>query len=174
MTDIGIKIIFCENIASIVKILRLYTSMSISEIKDAIATNKYVISGSGYRNEELDKLVDCYKKLKEAGVEAQIYKDGEEITLEMLLTLQQRNYEIACEVDAETELELDDTDFEEIEPYSYLWTEELEDWLVIKDEYDYTIYNKKTQIVLSVENEDLNNKIAAMLIMQGADVENAR
>ena len=170
MADLGIKIVSCNNIAAVVKILREYTTKSISEIKSAVANSEFVLEGASYNDDELDKLVDCYTKLKNAGIESEIYEDEDKISFEILTNLLQRNYEIQNEIDAEMELELDDTDMEEIEHFSYLWTEEQEDWVVIKDEYDYTIFNKKNQSELVIEDEDLNNKVAAMMIMQGAEV----
>lgn len=170
MADIGIKVVSCSNIAVVVKILRGFTTRSISEIKSAIENKEYVLEGSSYEDEELEKLVDCYKKLEKADIDSELYEDGRMISLEILQNLQQRNFEIQNEIDAETELELDDTDLEEIEPFSYLWTDEQDDWVVIKDEYDYTIFNKQTQSALAIEDEDLNNKVAAMMIMQGCEV----
>lgn len=131
MADIGIKVVSCNNIAAVVKILRGFTTKSISEIKNAIENKEYVFVGSSYIDEELEKLVDCYKKLKDADIYSEVYEDGRKISLEILLNLLQRNYEIQNEIDAETELELDDTDLEEIEPFVYLWTDEQDNWVVI-------------------------------------------
>ena len=170
MADIGIKVVSYSNIAAVVKILRGFTTKSIPEIKCAIENKEYVFEGSSYEDEDLEKLVDCYKKLEMAEIDSELYEDGKMISLELLMNLQQRNYEIQNEIDAETELELDDTDLEEIEPFSYLWTDEQDDWVVIKDEYDYTFFNKQTQNALVIEDENLNNKVAAMMIMQGCEV----
>ncbi len=170
MAEIGIKIVSYSNIAAVVKILRGFTTKSISEIKSAIENKEYVFEGSSYEDVDLEKLVDCYKKLEMADIDSELYEDGRMISPEILLNFQQRNAEIQNEIDAETELELNDTDLEEIEPFSYLWTDEQDDWVVIKDENDYTIFNKQTQGVLLIEDADLNNKVAAMMIMAGCEV----
>lgn len=170
MANIGIKIASCDNIGAAVKVLRGFSARSISEIKAAVENKDYVLEVESYDNEELSKVADCYKKLEAAGIEPELYEDGDRIDLQILMNLQQRNFEIENEIDAETELECDDFDPEELEEFSYLWTDELDQWVVIKDGYDYTIFNEKTQNVLVIEDEDLNDKVAAMMIMQGAEV----
>ena len=170
MADIGIKIETYSNIAAVVKALRGYSAMSISEIKAAVEKKDYVCTGSSYDDGDLEKLIDCYKKITQAGIEAGIYEEGEPVSLDLLLNLRERNSRISNEIEAEMELELDDTDIDALDAYFYLWEDESGDWVVIKDGYEYTIYNTKTMSALSVEDEELNNKIAAMMIMQGCEV----
>ncbi len=170
MAEIGIKVEKYSSIAAVVKVLRDYSSMSISDIKAAIEKNDYVYTGSSYEDGELEKIIDCYTRLTQSGTAVQLYEDGDGISFEILLNIQQRNYEISNEVEAEEELEQDDTDIEVLEPFSYLWEEEFDDWVVIKDENGYSIYNTETQSVLLIEDEDLNNKVAAMMVMQGCEV----
>ena len=106
MADIGIKVVSCNNIAAVVKILRGFTSKSISEIKNAIENKEYVFEGSSYEDEDLEKLIDCYKKLQEAGIDSELYEDGRMISLEILQNLQQRNYEIQNEIDVQISLSI--------------------------------------------------------------------
>lgn len=170
MADIGIIIENYSSIVSVVKSLRNYTSMSIADIKAAIEKKDYVYTGSSYEEGKLEKIIDIYQELSQSGNAVQLYEDGKRISLEILQNLQQRNYEIGNEVEAEAELELEDADLEAIEPYSYLWEAERDNWVVIKNEHEYTIYNAETQSVLLIEDEELNNKVAAMMIMQGCEV----
>ncbi len=48
-----------------------------------------------------------------------------------------------------------------------MWEEEQDDYVVIKNEYEYTIYNVKNDKELVFDDEDLNNAIASMMIMAG-------
>ena len=48
-----------------------------------------------------------------------------------------------------------------------MWEEEQDDYVVIKNEYEYTIYNAKNDKELVFDDEDLNNAIASMMIMAG-------
>ena len=57
-----------------------------------------------------------------------------------------------------------------IEEYSYLWDGKQSGWVVLKDVYENTIFNKETKSVLLVEDEDLNNRLAAMMIMNNGEV----
>jgi hypothetical protein len=52
--------------------------------------------------------------------------------------------------------------------FRFLWEEEQDEWVVLKDGYDYTIFNIKTRMVLLIdENDDLADQVAAMMILQG-------
>ena len=166
--DIGIKIVSYKSIAPIVKIIRKYTGQSISEIKSAIDKGAFVYSGNQCDDDDLKNLIECYKELTDSLVKARLYENGSEIPLQFLLNLRESYREIASEVEAEEELE--SADMEALEEFKYLWTEEQDDWVVIKEEYDYVIFNKDKQEVLLIENEDLNNQVAAMMIMNGCKV----
>ena len=61
-------------------------------------------------------------------------------------------------------------DMSNIEEYSYLWDGSQSGWVVLKDVYENTIFNKETKSVLLVEDEDLNNRLAAMMIMNNCQV----
>ena len=166
--DIGIKIVSYKSIATVVKIIRKYTKQSISEIKSAVAEGTFVYSGDQCDGDALENLIECYKELTGSLVKAQLYENGREIPLQFLLNLRESYREIANEVEAEEELE--GANMDALEEYKYLWMEELDDWIVIKKEYDYIIFNKEKQETLLIENEDLNNQVAAMMIMNGCKV----
>ena len=59
---------------------------------------------------------------------------------------------------------------EKLLPYEYLWTSEKSDWVVIKKDYDYSIINRTTHMFFLIEDDDLNNQLAAMMIMMGNEV----
>lgn len=64
MANIGIKVVSCNNIAAVVKILRGFTAKSISVIKSAIENKEFVFDSASYDDEELESIVDCYRKLQ--------------------------------------------------------------------------------------------------------------
>ena len=166
--DIGIKIVSYKSIASVVKILRKYTGQSISEIKSAVDKGKYVYAGDQCDDDELKHLIECYKELTSSLIKAKLYQNGSEIPLQFPLNLRESYRGIDYELEAEDELE--SADMEALEEFNYLWTEEQDNWIVIKNGYDYVIFNKEKQEVLLIENEDLNNQVAAMMIMNGCKV----
>ena len=67
----------------------------------------------------------------------------------------------------EVELEAGEVGASELEEYKYLWEKDREEWIVLKDGYDYTIFNIQTKSALQIEDIDLNNQVAAMMILQG-------
>ena len=166
--DIGIKIVSYKSIAPVVKILRKYTGQSISEIKSAVDKGKFVYSGDQCDDDDLKNLIECYKDITDSLVKAKLYQNGSEIPLQFLLNLRESYREIDNELEAEEELE--SADMEALEEFKYLWMEEQGDWIVIKNGYDYVILNKEKQKDLLIEDEDLNNQVAAMMIMNGCKV----
>ncbi len=62
------------------------------------------------------------------------------------------------------------SDMSNIEEFSYLWDESQSGWVALKDVYENTIFNNETKSVLLVEDEDLNNRLAAMMIMNNCEV----
>ena len=54
-----------------------------------------------------------------------------------------------------------------INEYSYLWTTEKEDYVLVETEFGYGIVNKKKQMVLSVSNEELEAKLIQKMQIEG-------
>ena len=71
------------------------------------------------------------------------------------------------QIEAEVELEAGEVSASDLEEYNYLWGKDWDEWVVLKDEYDYTIFNIRTKSALQIEDIDLNNQVAAMMILQG-------
>ena len=55
----------------------------------------------------------------------------------------------------------------QISEYSYLWTAEKADWILIGSKHDYVIFNTKTQMMLLMEDEQLNQALADKMLEQG-------
>ena len=111
---------------------------------------------------------ELYKELREKNVKVQLYEHGRPTDINLLNNLSNTYAEISTEVDAEMELE--EADMEKLLPYEYLWTSEKSDWVVIKKDYDYSIINRTTHMFFLIEDDDLNNQLAAMMIMMGNEV----
>lgn len=73
----------------------------------------------------------------------------------------------AIQTEAEVELKTYEADESKLEEFKDPWEEDQSDWVVLKDDYDYTIFNIKRHSVMHIEDEDLNNRVAAMMILQG-------
>ena len=67
------------------------------------------------------------------------------------------------------ELEAGNVDMSVLEPFKHLWEED-SGYVILKDEYDYSIYNTETKLFCLIEDTDLNNQVAAMMIMHGSKV----
>lgn len=46
-----------------------------------------------------------------------------------------------------------------IDEYSYIWTTEKEEWVLVNTEFGYAIINKKTQMMLHIDSDELEEAI---------------
>jgi len=164
---VGIIIDKYPSVAEVIKILRKYTDDSMMDIRNHMSNNEFVYSCPFVRDDEVRKLIKIINDLKKNKITVKIYERDEEITLQLLKNRVQSSREDTIRIEAETELEVAENDPADLEPFSYLWETEQDDYVVLKDEYDYTIFNVKTKQALLIEDEDLNNQVAAMMIMAG-------
>jgi len=186
MDVIQIKIKKDKNIISYIKLIKEFdktvsaNGISVSELKKSIEENKFVYSfdldaGDWMYIENMtehewhSRFLNLLKELVKIGADLTVYHNNEVTSLELIGNWLHTIKEIAEETDAESELEQVD-DLSIIEPYSYLWTTEQTDWGVVIEEYSYSIVNMKTRQMLLIEDVELNNKVAAMMIM----MENAK
>lgn len=87
MDKIGIKIKSNNKIAKCISSMRKYTNLSISEIKDKIMNNEYVML-CGYTDEDgIKNIVKAYKEITTLGVDAVIYEHERVTTVEFLMNL---------------------------------------------------------------------------------------
>lgn len=59
-----------------------------------------------------------------------------------------------------------------IDEHKYLWQEEKEDWVLVKSEDNYFIINKRTQMVLLVSDEELDQALIQKMLDSGNKVYN--
>ena len=183
MDIIQIKIKKDKNIISYIKLIKEFdktvsaNGISVSELKKSIEENRYVYSfdldaGDWMYIENMtehewhSRFLHLLKELDRIGADLTVYHNNEVTSLELVENWLQTRKEISEETDAESVLEQID-DLSIIEPYSYLWTTEQADWGVVIEEYSYSIVNTKTHQMLLIEDVELNNKVAAMMIMMG-------
>ncbi len=186
MDIIQIKIKKDKNIISYIKLIKEFdktvsaNGISVSELKKSIEENRYVYSfdldaGDWMYIENMtehewhSRFLNLLRELVKTGADLTVYRNNEVTSLELVENWLHTIKGISEETDAESELEQID-DLSIIEPYSYLWTTEQADWRVVIEEYSYSIVNTKTHQMLLIEDVELNNKVAAMMIMR----ENAR
>ena len=62
--------------------------------------------------------------------------------------------ESEIQIEAEAELEAGEVVLADLSKYQYLWKEEPAEWVVFKDDYDYTIFNIKTRMMLLIDKDD--------------------
>ncbi len=54
-----------------------------------------------------------------------------------------------------------------IDDYSYLWTTEKKNWVLVNTEYGYGIVNKQSQMALVISDEELENTIIEKMKSSG-------
>ncbi len=55
----------------------------------------------------------------------------------------------------------------DINEYSYIWTTEKDEYVLVNTEYGYGIVNKKRQMVLSISNDELEKAIIQKMLDEG-------
>ncbi len=163
----GIVIDQYPSVAEVVKIMRKYTKDSMMEIRDHINKNEFVMSCNYIDEDEIKRLIKCVNELKKSKITVKIYKDNKQIDLQLLKNWVESCRQTAIQTEAEVELEVSEADESELEEFKALWEDDQSDWVVLKDDYDYTIFNIKRHSVMHIEDIDLNNRVAAMMILQG-------
>ena len=167
---LGITIDQYPSVAEVIKIMRKYTNESIMDIKTHINNKEFVISCDFCNDDEVKRIIKCINELKKSRITVKIFDNDEEIEMQFLKNWVRTCREIDIQTEAEVELEAVDIDPAELEKFKYLWEAEQDDWVVLKDNYDYAVYNIKKKGILLIEDTDLNNQVAAMMIMAGNKV----
>jgi hypothetical protein len=54
-----------------------------------------------------------------------------------------------------------------IDEFSYLWTTEKEEWVLVNTEFGYAIINKKTQMMLHIDSDELEEAIIQKMHEEG-------
>ena len=162
---IGLKIGTFTSMAEVIKTIRKYRSDPMSAIKDDIQNNRYILTCDYYDSNGIKSIISAYNELSSQNTDVTIYEHDRTSNIQFLENRIQTYKEVSEEADAESELE--QTDLSIIKPYSYLWTTEQADWGVIIENSSYAIVNIKNHKMLLIDDEELKNKVAAMMIMMG-------
>lgn len=145
MSILGIKVKKYNSIAPCISTIRSFTSEPIGTVKSAIQNNEFVYTCDKTDYDGLNNMVKLYEELKNAGNELELYEDDEPTTIELLHNLQESYAETACFIDAENELESEETI-----------------GIVIPQDNDisliHSIVSKYLNISLSELNEIINNE----------------
>ena len=168
---VGIVIDQYTSMAETIQILRKYTNEPISKIQANIKNGEIVLSCSYFDDDAIKKvIIKCINELKKKKITVKIYEDEEEITIQLLKNIVSFSRQIAAQTEAESVFEEGDFDWTQLEEYSYFWNGDEAGWVVLKDKYDYTIYNTRTHMVFHCEDEELNYQLAAAMILSGCEV----
>ncbi len=62
---------------------------------------------------------------------------------------------------------MEENEWMEVEDYSYLWKEEKEDYVLVKSSLGYSIIDKKHQMMLVVEDDELAKKLIEKMLENG-------
>ena len=54
-----------------------------------------------------------------------------------------------------------------IDEFSYIWTTQKEDWVLVNSEYGFSIINKKTQMMLHIDSDELEEAIIQKMLEAG-------
>lgn len=174
--SIGIVIDSCSSQAEVIKILRKYTKDSMTQIRAKLEGKERVLTCPAFDENEIERIMECINELQKNNIAVRIFDGDEAITMQLLMNKVQSCRENAILTEAEMELEASEIDVDEAEPYRFLWEDgkcdsaTQDDYVVIKQGFEYTIMNDRTGQVLEIEDEDINNYVAAMMIMAGKKV----
>ena len=107
--NISIKIKSTSSMAKAISIIRKYNPVSMSEIKTAIESGKYVLEHSVLSTSGIRATRKCYDELIKAGSEVEIYERDRLISREILSNLinshRQTEREVRAQIDAEVAAE---------------------------------------------------------------------
>lgn len=95
METIGIKIFPTAEFAKVVKIVRKYQNLSISEIKNRIMQSEYIILCDGVDDEGLAVIISLYNELSALNISCELFEDDSPTDIHLLCNLQ----EMYCEID---------------------------------------------------------------------------
>lgn len=164
---VGIVIDRYPSVAAVVKIMRKYTKDSMMDIRNHMSMNEYVMSCNIIDIPGVRQIIKCVNELKKNKITVKIYEHGRETELQLLKNWVHFSRETEVQVEAEVELEAGEVDPTALDEFKHLWETEQADWVVLKDGLDYTIYNIRSKMVKHIDDEELNDQVAAMMILQG-------
>ena len=111
MDTMALKVKNYTSIATVISIIRKYSSISMAETKSAVDTGKFVLEVDYLSISGIRKLRKCYDELLKAGIECDIYDEDEEIISREILsnwletlrgTAKDTMAQMAAEADANT------------------------------------------------------------------------
>jgi len=105
---IGLKINTTTASAKCIGIIRKYNPFSISEIKNLIANNDYVLSCDYTDDSRLPIIINCYNELSSANIPVELYEHNRKCTISFLNNLCSLYDDISRQIDEE----MDDEDSE--------------------------------------------------------------
>ena len=111
MGYVAIKISKSAFSAQIVKIVRKYTDISISDIKKRINNQEFIMSCDHIDDEMIKQIINLYRELRKEDIPCLLYENDRETTCKYLENLLQWNKEIEEEIERENEREVNE--FEE-------------------------------------------------------------
>lgn len=107
MSKIGIKIVSSNEMAKCVKIVREYQEFSISQIKNSILNNEYVVEGNYTNDKDIALLLRIYNELIENKINAELYEHDRKTNVRFFNNLVEMyngiNTEINNRIDKEIE-----------------------------------------------------------------------
>lgn len=98
---IGLKINTTSASAKCISIIRKYNPSSISEIKNNIATSKYVIYCDYTDDVGLPVIIDCFNELASANIPAELYEHNRRCDISFLNNLCDLYDDISQQIDEE-------------------------------------------------------------------------
>ena len=112
--------------------------------------------------------VKCFPVKRKNKATSKLYQNDEEIELQLLKNWVHSSRKSEIQIEAEVEFEVGDVGKANLDECKYLWEKEQKEWVVLKDEYDYTVFNINIiKPALLIEDDDLDNHVAEMMILQG-------
>lgn len=92
MNKVGIKILFSNDMAKCIKIVRKYSSHSISEIRDSIINNEYVIEGNYVDLDDILLIIELFNDLNKNRIKAELFEHDRKTDINFLNNLVKSYY----------------------------------------------------------------------------------
>ena len=108
MDTLGLKIVGTAVSVQGIKIIRTETNMSISDIKNSVARNAYIIECDAVDENGLALIIRLFNKLTSAGISCELYEHGRLSSIEFFNNLTDMYSEIDTEVDTLIDNEVND------------------------------------------------------------------
>ena len=105
MDTVGIKIVDKNKMIKCIKIIREYSNLSMSEIKEKIISDDYVLEGSYVNEKDILMILKLNSQLLKNGIQTELYEHDKKTNINFLNNLVTSYYSINRGIEKQTDNE---------------------------------------------------------------------